>query len=473
MNNEKKTILMVDDEAIFCQDQADILKRDGYNVITALSGKAAIDKLKNGYKIDLVLMDIDLGKGMDGIQVAEIILRDHDIPLIFLSGHNEMEIIKKTNKITSYGFVVKNIDQNVLSTSIKMAFRLHLAHKENLHQAESLKDSELRYRRLFESAQDGILILNADSGKIVDVNPYLMELIGYTYDELMGKTLWEISPFHDIAENKTKFLELQKRGYVHYENLPLLSKNGIVKNVEFVSNVYLEKNNTVIQCNIRDIEMRKKFEDAREVVLTGKVTMLRELQHRIKNSLAIIVSLINLESNQLTDPMKKEIFFKLRNRIQSISNLYDLLNSSQNLDEIQLDQYIEKMISLLFSSYSQDNKNIDLEMDLNKILIDVDTAFSVGLILNELVTNSLKYAFPDDRNGSVRITLERKNNDVIIEVLDNGIGIPSRFSIDDSKGLGMLLVRMLAEQIEGSFENIIIDNGTLFRIKFPFVKTII
>ena len=114
-----------------------------------------------------------------------------------------------------------------------MAFRLYRACKENTQKAILLENSELRYRRLFESAQDGIFILNADDGKIIDVNPYLMDLIGYTYDELIGKNLWDVSPFPDIVENKNKFRELQGQGYVHYENLPLLHKNGLIKHVEF------------------------------------------------------------------------------------------------------------------------------------------------------------------------------------------------------------------------------------------------
>ncbi|RQV94857.1 PAS domain S-box protein, partial [bacterium] len=337
---------------------------------------------------------------------------------------------------------------------------------------ESIKNSELRYRRLFESAQDGILILDVDNGKITDVNPYLMDLIGYTYAEIIGKSLWEISPFQDIVENKAKFLELRQKEYVHYENLPLLNKTGKVIHVEFVSNVYLVNESKVIQCNIRDIEKRKKLEAAREIVLEGKVTLLRELKHRIKNSLAIIVGLINMESNRSSDPVIKETLLKIRNRINSISNLYNLLNSMNTVDEIQLDQYIEKMSGLLVQSYSNENYKINLELHLDKVPIDVDIALSVGLILNELVTNALIHAFPDDRSGSVRIALKHKNNDVIIEVSDDGIGLPPGFRVDDSEGLGMKLVRMLSEQIQGSFEKIACDKGAQFRIKFPFVRTI-
>ena len=116
MNTEEKTILLVDDEAIICQDQAETLKQEGYLVITAMSGEAAIKQFKNGNQIDLILMDIDLGQGMDGPQAAKIILQDHDIPLVFLSSHTEMDVVKKTDTITSYGYVVKGSGESVLFT---------------------------------------------------------------------------------------------------------------------------------------------------------------------------------------------------------------------------------------------------------------------------------------------------------------------------------------------------------------------
>jgi PAS domain S-box-containing protein len=127
---------------------------------------------------------------------------------------------------------------------------------------ETLIASEIRYRRLFESAKDGILILDAETGKIVDVNPFLIELLDYSKEKFIEKEIWEIGFFKDIVANYDKFLELQKNKYVRYENLPLETSNGRKINVEFVSNVYLVDNQKVIQCNIRDITERKRAEDA-------------------------------------------------------------------------------------------------------------------------------------------------------------------------------------------------------------------
>ena len=122
---------------------------------------------------------------------------------------------------------------------------------------EALKISETRYRRLFETAQDGILILDAETGQISDVNPFLVEILGYSYKDFLGKKLWEIGPFKNIEASKTVFLELQDKGYVRFEDLPLETKDGQPIAVEFVSNVYLVNHHKVIQCNIRDITERK------------------------------------------------------------------------------------------------------------------------------------------------------------------------------------------------------------------------
>src|ERR1700726_4309068 len=121
----------------------------------------------------------------------------------------------------------------------------------------ALRASEVSYRRLFEAAKDGILILDADTGRISDVNPFLLEMLGFSHGEMVGKSIWEISPFKDIVSNKVKFAQLQQQGYVRYENLPLETRDGRYIAVEFVSTVYPAGDRSVIQCNIRDITERK------------------------------------------------------------------------------------------------------------------------------------------------------------------------------------------------------------------------
>jgi formate hydrogenlyase transcriptional activator len=133
---------------------------------------------------------------------------------------------------------------------------------EQKQSEEALKVSETRYRRLFETAQDGILILDAETGRISDVNPFLVEMLGYSYEEFLGKQLWEIGPFQNIEAAKAVFLQLQGKGYVRYKDLPLETKKGRSIAVEFVSNVYRVNDRKVIQCNIRDITEQKVIADA-------------------------------------------------------------------------------------------------------------------------------------------------------------------------------------------------------------------
>ena len=132
---------------------------------------------------------------------------------------------------------------------------------------EALLASELKDRRLFESAKDGILILDYETGTIVDVNPFLIQFLGLKQEEILGKKIWELGFFKDVAANQANFLELQQKEFIRYENLALESADGQQKNVEFVSNVYLVNSHKVIQCNIRDITERKRSEEKIRTIL--------------------------------------------------------------------------------------------------------------------------------------------------------------------------------------------------------------
>ncbi len=215
MSARRRTILLVDDEAIIAMAQAEDLEKEGYTVVLAGSGREAIDAVDRARGgIDLVLMDIDLGKGMDGTEAAREILATHDIPVVFLSSHTERAIVEKTEAITSYGYVVKSAGITVLAASIRMAFRLHDAHdriqaknmeieaaNEELEAAneelvrsqrdliegeKSLAISEERYRCLFEQGSDAIFVADPATRRILDCNRKAEDLTGRTRDELLA-----------------------------------------------------------------------------------------------------------------------------------------------------------------------------------------------------------------------------------------------------------------------------------------------
>lgn len=231
MENKTKTILLVEDDPVVALLETQLLKKEGYNIINARNGELAISLVRaHSKKIDLILMDIDLGEGMDGTEAARTILLDHEIPVVFLSSHIEKEIVEKTEKITSYGYVVKNTGITVLDASIKMAFKLFEAHtnisrqkmeivsfNENLQAAyeemeasneelirseNELLISENRYRLLFNNMTAGFAlheIICDEEGKpidyrFIDVNPAFEKLTGLIASEIINRTAKEIIP---------------------------------------------------------------------------------------------------------------------------------------------------------------------------------------------------------------------------------------------------------------------------------------
>ena len=182
---------------------------------------------------------------------------------------------------------------------------------------EALKVSETRYRRLFETAQDGILLLDADTGQILDVNPFLLKMLGYSHKDFLGKKLWEIGPFTDIAASRLHFSELQTKGYVRYEHLPLETRDGHLIDVEFVSNVYLVNNNKIIQCNVRDITLRKRTENELQKAYT-------EMDLRVQERTAELLRANERLSQEIED--RKQTANSLRKALTIIKQLKDQLH---------------------------------------------------------------------------------------------------------------------------------------------------
>ncbi|MDR3609437.1 MAG: PAS domain S-box protein [Ignavibacteriaceae bacterium] len=470
-DNVKKVILLVEDEAIVAMTESIELKNYGYNVIHVMNGQKAIDVVNNTSNvIDLILMDINLGSKLDGTEIAKIILKDHDIPLLFLSSHTEREIVDKTEDITFYGYVVKDSGIIVLDASIKMAFRLHEAYQDLKNQKINIENQKLnlqifekRYRRLFEAAKDGIIILNAESGMIVDVNPFLINMLGYSKEQFLTKHIWDISTRDNTEYSKQMFKELQEKEYVRYEDLPLESSGGMEKHVEFVSNVYLVDGEKVIQCNIRDISNRIKQEQLIHEELEKQEALLKEIQHRTKNSFNMITSLIHIRSGITHSEEAKTVLEDLTLRVKSISDLYSLLYDTNSFYEARVIPYCNKVIDsvLNLSKYIEVNKNIQ------DITVSSSDAAIIGMILVELISNIIKYAFPDSLTGMVNIELKLKDSNVVLIVEDDGIGLPKDFDINKIESIGLHLVDLMVSQLDGKIQ-FVPGKGTKIIIEFPF-----
>jgi PAS domain S-box-containing protein len=229
-----------------------------------------------------------------------------DLPFIIVSIEIDLKLAVSLMKEGARDYIQKR-ELPLLVPVIRRELDEAKIRREHKQIRDALEISETRYRRLFETAQDGILILDPDTGHIQDVNPFLIKMLGYAKEEFLGKNLWEIGAFKDIEASKAVFLELQSKGYVRYKNLPLETKEGQPMAVEFVSNVYLVNHHKVIQCNIRDITESKRIAESLQKAHNELEKRVEERTVELKTALS--------EIEAMKDRLEAEnIYFRQENK---------------------------------------------------------------------------------------------------------------------------------------------------------------
>ena len=218
-----------------------------------------------------------------------------------------------------------------------------------------------------------------------------------------------------------------------------------------------------------DITARKLAEEITKRSLREKELLLKEIHHRVKNNLQIIVSLLKLQSRFVKDPNDLNIFNSSRSRVETMSLIHEKLYKSRDITDIDLGGYIKDLVSHILKAYNVNHEETGFSLTADEVKLSIDTAIPCGLIINELINNILKYAFPPGYKGKIEIIIKKSSEEIILIVSDNGIGIPSSFDINNSDSLGLQLVDTLIKQISG---NVTTDtlNGTKFTIKFKEIK---
>lgn len=207
-------------------------------------------------------------------------------------------------------------------------------------------------------------------------------------------------------------------------------------------------------------------EIALEAAAASKAVLLRELQHRIKNSLSVVASLISLEASRSDDQAASSVLDGLYNRVSALATLYDQLLDREGSDLVELDRYLTSVVEALFKGQAALERGIALKLDLASLRISARQAVPLGLIVNELVSDCLKHGFPGGRSGTVAVSLSPVESQAILRVCDDGEGLPAGFDPDQSSGMGLPLVKLLAEQINGTFSSAS-ESGAVFTIRFP------
>jgi PAS domain S-box-containing protein len=562
--NTKATILLVEEDASLAMQEANILGKYGFEVLTASDAHKAIERVKEN-SIDLILMDIDLGHNkMDGTEAAKIILQDHELPLIFLTNRVEKEYVDRIKNITSYGYVVKESGEFVLIESINMALKL-------FQMQQRIKASELRYREIVDNVDSAIIQYDPE-GHIIFFNKGAEKIFGYKAEEIVGTTgIGMINPpvdsngvdhrqlLRDVFEDDEQYSyneneNMRKDGtrlWMAWRNKPVNDENGnrmynqcigyditerkqteealreseeslriVLENLPtavFVHDldgnfVMLNRNSEVYtgysreelqQMKVADIDHGSETRNDREniwrqlgygeckrieathfrkdgssypveihisairykkepliIAIAQDITerkqtekekdyLMKEINHRVKNNLIMISSLISLKDSSLGEAVDLS---DISHQIDAIRIVHEKLYESEHITHVRMQDYVEELLDTIFSSFT--DRQVTIENTIGDISILTKTAVSLGLVINELATNAIKHGFIPEKEARFTVDLQEDTGKecYILTVSNIGKPFPEEISLDNPHTLGLRLISVLVDQLDGTIE---------------------
>ncbi|CAN5808683.1 hypothetical protein BH11MYX4_BH11MYX4_59900 [soil metagenome] len=335
---------------------------------------------------------------------------------------------------------------------------------------EEKKRALARFSGFVEVAPDAVVIADRD-GLVVLVNAAAEKLFGYARDELVGQPIEVLVP----PRMRTRH-PAHRAAYMNHPNVrPMgwdldlhgLRRDGTEVPVE-ISLSPLESDGGTLFCSvIRDVTARRRSQAALRDSLKEKEVLLQEVQHRVKNNLQVIASLMNLQLRKVDDAAARDALEECRTRVLAIALIHEKLYQSKDSGQVPFSDYTRSLAGQVFHAGGVSRDRIALELDIGNVVLPVHMAIPCGLIINELITNALKHAFPADRAGTVRVELTSGDGKMSVCVKDDGVGLPAGFDLRTSKTLGLQLVTTLAEQLHATVEIDGAPGGAAFRVTLP------
>ena len=312
---------------------------------------------------------------------------------------------------------------------------------------------------------DGVNITDME-GNIIFCNEASAKLYGYEIGELIGQHVSILNAQPGLAPGK--IIPAIKAFGGWRGELRQKRKDGATFLCSMTTSLIQDESGTSLGMLgiVRDITERVQTEDKMKASLKEKEVLLKEIHHRVNNNLQVIDSLINLQSIHFSDGKTSQMFQEIRTRIRSMASIHRMLYQSKDLFRIAFGEYIQNLARNLFYAYRVHSEEIRLKLDVdNRLFLDIEMATPCGLIINELVSNALKYAFPKGKTGEICIDFHLQGSQFRLTVGDNGVGLPEGLDLQNSETLGLQLVTMLTKQLDGSI-NLDKTNGTQFEIAF-------
>jgi PAS domain S-box-containing protein len=331
----------------------------------------------------------------------------------------------------------------------------------------ALKESEAKYRGLIEQSAEGIILIDA-TGALVEANPILERITGLGKEQAIGRKVWDVEydmlPEATRSEDKLEGLkekwgnaiagELNATVAGPFETI-IGTSSGVSRIIEQVVFPISMGDGRMVGAILRDITEQRAMTMSLSDSLREKELLLQEVHHRVKNNLQIICSLINMQLNEVHESTStRQSLMDIEARVRSISLVHELLYQSDNFACVDFDSYIAQLVDYLSEIYAIDTKRIKIVISVSDVCLALDKAIPCGLLINEMVVNSLKYAFPNDRFGTIEVSMVPSGEQAVsLTVYDDGIGIPKNMlEVEERSSIGLSLVRNLIKQLGGSYE---------------------
>ena len=382
-----------------------------------------------------------------------------------INGH---PLLKVHNRIQTASGEIRHVEWTANADSERrLAYAMAIDISEQLQTAEELKESEVRFRLAFENANVGVCLIDLE-GVLLKVNEEMCRMFGYAKSEMEGKNVNQfthpddlsVSPnqFRRAISGETDHLEFEKQ-YIH--------KNGHLIWGQISSTIIKDRegNGLYFIAHVQDITEYKNAENRLKQSLSEKEVLLQEIHHRVKNNMSVISSLLRLQAASEKNERVSAILKECEDRVYTMSVVHETLYRSESLSEISFKTYLSKISQSLFHSYLSQPGKIHLEVSCDEIMLNIEKASPLGLIINELVSNALKHAFPGEKRGKVSIkasTTGKKTIEIIVQ--DDGVGLPESFDWQNASSLGLQLINTLVvDQLDGTID-VAVDQGTAFKV---------
>lgn len=316
----------------------------------------------------------------------------------------------------------------------------------------ALRESEEIFREMFHQHEAVKLIIDLDTGKIIDANDAASAFYGWKHEQLINLHIQEINTL-PVGELKKEIEKVRNQKKFRFE-FRHRKADGSERDVEVLSSRIRINGKEFLHSIINDITDRKTAEEQIARSLKEKDALLKELHHRVKNNLQVISSMIGLQEKYIVDERDRELVKDISTRIHSMALIHERLYQNEKFSMINFSEHLEQLINDLSLMYKSPKQRITFTKQVDdELQLDINYAIPCSLIITELVTNSIKFAFPDKKEGEIKITFQRNsNNEFILGVKDNGIGLPDDFDFPGENSIGLTLVSVLVEQLKGKLE---------------------